>query len=713
MLVAAPVMVDGTGSQVYTATAGMTAAQHEAAKRVSRRMAVLNGASDAELSALPRTVACAVRAWSPAGGVGPPRTVGVVLFPLSAADAVQCAAAPPSQWPANGASASYQAHFVCLDGGGGEGAAALAMRAVSERLSGSNAAPLVCMHSAPALGTLSAAGCALPPPLELRVADVSVMAWLLEPDAAHEYDSASSKAAYPLYPLLAARVGGGEVSATAAYGAGSPLERAGADCRALVTLWRACRAALDDAMPVEALRREMRLAAVLQDMGRYGLPLVPRVLAGWEQAVRVRVDELVAAARGDTGLPSLNLASPAQVANALYETLDIPIEVGTGGSTARTKTGRPTDEGALTALKRHCEAGPGHRLPGIVLEFRRLSNFLHRFIESDWAQAAAAACRAAGARAERDPAGRAVTRVRCAWNQTSTATGRLSSSNPNLQAVDKGSFVIGGAGGGDSTTVSARDAFVAPAGRVLLSADYSQIELRVLAHLTKDAALLEALQQAGTGGDTFRMVARTWLGVSGEGGVSDAERENAKRVAYGIIYGQTEVGLAPQLNVTAERARELIASFLNHFGGVSAWLSQVREQATADGRVVLPSGRWRHLPNIQSEAAGLKRADERKAVNTIVQGTAAEIMKDAMLAWAARQHALAAASPDGQGAPVIMLGTIHDELLFEVDVGRTTVAAAAQMVREAMEGVAGHMSVPIVAKVQAGATWSTLAAVEA
>lgn len=283
---------------------------------------------------------------------------------------------------------------------------------------------------------------------------------------------------------------------------------------------------------METLEREMQVAALLAQMEAAGLGFDPWLLIEAGAACRSNMARIEEEAAAVAGRP-FNLSSPQQLADVLYSQLKLPRPTAHGRAAA--KTHLPTDESALNQLRQHSP------LPSLVLQYRALQNFVSKWVQADWARAAAGGFPSAEAFAQAQPPGACpIPRVYCSWNQTATATGRLSSSAPNLQAVTKYNLEAAGNEG----LINIRDAFVAPPSCLLIAADYSQVELRVLAHLSGDAALVRLLQQAGPAGDAFKHIAHSWLGAADVASVSKEEREKAKRVTYALIYGSTAWGLA-------------------------------------------------------------------------------------------------------------------------------------------------------------------------
>jgi DNA polymerase-1 len=254
-----------------------------------------------------------------------------------------------------------------------------------------------------------------------------------------------------------------------------------------------------------------------------------------------------------------------------------------------------------------------------------------------------------------------------------TATGRYSCSDPPLQALDR----------------RVHRAIEASPGCVLLEADYSQMELRVLAHFSEDAALLHAFY------NDIDLHVRTAAGVLGiaEDAVTDQQRSLGKTLNFGIVYGQTAYGLADELAVPQQQAEALLPAHAATYPGVTAWIAAVHEQARNSGEIRTLYGRRRQLPNIYSASDALAAEARRQAVNTIIQGTAADLMKMALIR-------LNDALPDG----VRMLLPVHDSVLLELPEG--LVEDTRQIVREAMEAVPASFSVPLKVEIKTGRTWA-------
>lgn len=398
---------------------------------------------------------------------------------------------------------------------------------------------------------------------------------------------------------------------------------------------------------------EMPLGAVLRAMERSGILLDEDYLRGLSRefsallaGLQKEIDELAGS--------RLNPQSPKQLGGILFDKLGLPLQRKTA------KGGRSTDEETLQVL------AASHPLPGKVLEYREISK-----LESTYVQ---------GLLQRMDPRTR---RVHTTFDQTGTLTGRLSSLDPNLQNIpirsDAGRRI--------------RRAFVAPPGELLVSADYSQIDLRVLAHESEDPTLMESFAR---GLDIHSRTAAEVFGVPA-GEVSSEQRRAAKAVNFGIVYGQTAFGLAAQLGISQQEAGGYIKRYLERYPGVSSWVERNLDRARREGCVRTFMGRVRWLPGLSAKNTALRQLTERAARNTPIQGGSADIIKLAMLEIA---RELARGRRKAR-----MLLQVHDELIFEVD-GRE-VPAFAGWVRGVMEG-AVRLKVPIVVDVKAGANWQDM-----
>lgn len=344
------------------------------------------------------------------------------------------------------------------------------------------------------------------------------------------------------------------------------------------------------------------------------------------------------------------VGSPKQLQVILFEKLGLPI-------LKKTKTGYSTNESVLEQLTEH------HELPGQVLAWRKLSKLKSTYID-------------ALPKLIDERTGR----IHPSFHQLGAATGRLSASNPNVQNIP-----IRGEQG-----ARIREAFVPADGRILLSADYSQVELRIVAHYSGDVSLIEAFQN---GEDIHRRTAAEVAGIP-LAEVTDEQRARAKAINFGIIYGSTAFGLARQLGIAAGEAQETIDDYFARYEGVRRFLDETIVQAKKDGFVRTWMGRRRSLPDLNSRNRVLRQAAERMATNTVIQGTAADFIKKAMVEV---DRILEASKLEAT-----MILQVHDELVFETT--ETAKSELSTIVRERMEGVA-DLRVPLTVDLGFGANW--------
>jgi len=407
--------------------------------------------------------------------------------------------------------------------------------------------------------------------------------------------------------------------------------------------------------PVEPLFREVEvpLVEVLADMEHNGIALDVALLKKLGSSLEDRLIELTRAAHKAVE-HAFNLDSPKQLADVLFDELQLPV-------IRKTKTGRSTDAETLEALSEQTD----HPLPKLILEYRELSKLKNTYVDT----LPTMVCRRTG-------------RVHTSFHQTGAATGRLSSSDPNLQNIpirtDMGRRI--------------REAVVAgKPGYVLLSADYSQIELRLLAHFCKDAALLEAF---AAGLDIHRAVAAQVNGVSPEE-VTPAQRSAAKAVNFGIIYGQTAFGLARGLGISRTDAQTFINRYFERYPGIRGFIDRCVADARQSGFAQTILGRRRPIPELTSRNPAQMNFGERIAVNTVVQGSAADLIKRAMIDI---HRELQSGRHSAK-----MLIQVHDELVFEV--AQMSVESEAAMIRDKMEH-AIPLDVPIVVDLAWAKNWA-------
>jgi DNA polymerase-1 len=348
---------------------------------------------------------------------------------------------------------------------------------------------------------------------------------------------------------------------------------------------------------------------------------------------------------------SFNLNSPKQIQTILYEQLKLPV-------LKRTPTGQPsTDESVLQEL------AEDYPLPKLIIEHRSLSKLKSTYIDKLPQQINVK-----------------TGRVHTSYHQIITATGRLSSSNPNLQNIP-----IRSAEGR-----KIRQAFIAPNGYKIVAADYSQIELRIMAHLANDTGLITAFQNDQ---DIHRATASEVFNVPLEN-VTTELRRSAKAINFGLIYGMSAFGLAKQLSISRTDAQTYINAYFDRYPDVKTYMNETKLLAKEQGFVETLFGRRLYLPDIQSKNAVLRQYAERTAINAPMQGTAADIIKRAMLkvdAWLANENV---------DAKMIM--QVHDELVFEIKTEQLD--SAIDMIKTLMCGAA-ELTVPLIVDVGVGNNW--------
>lgn len=427
---------------------------------------------------------------------------------------------------------------------------------------------------------------------------------------------------------------------------------AAAHASAAFALVEAQRPVLEERAQLELYGNvEVGLAPVLAAMESAGIAIDPRELAiiGEEvDAAAVRLQKQIYDFAGE----EFNIGSPAQLGKILFGKLEIP-----GGK--KTKTGWATGVEILQGLARE------YPICALVLEWREVTKLKNTYVDV-----------IPGLVDPRDK------RLHTEFNQTATATGRLSSTNPNLQNIP----VRGELGR------RIRKAFVAPdADRVLLAADYSQIELRLMAHLSGDRAMREAFEQRQ---DIHDFTARQIFAVPSGGRVDANQRRMAKSVNFGLLYGMSDFGLAQRLEIGRAEAKEITSAYFARFPSVRAYIDQTIEEGRRDGYVSTIMGRRRYMPGLSSGNYMLRAAAEREATNAPLQGSAADLMKLAMVRI---DRALRES-----GLDAVMLLQIHDELIFEVRASARNEVAA--LVRKHMEEAIA-LSVPLEVTLKSGRNW--------
>ncbi|MDY6974271.1 MAG: DNA polymerase, partial [Thermodesulfobacteriota bacterium] len=351
-----------------------------------------------------------------------------------------------------------------------------------------------------------------------------------------------------------------------------------------------------------------------------------------------------------------NISSPQQLGYVLFEKLQLPVQ----NKTAKTKR-YSTDARVLEKL-----AAFPHKVPRLILQYRKLSKLKSTYLD-----------------ALVNMINPSTGRLHTSYNQTVTATGRLSSSEPNLQNIpirgDEGKQI--------------RKGFVAEEGHYLVSADYSQVELRVFAHYSEDEALVDAFRHNK---DIHAITASEILGVDGHSVTPDMRRI-AKAINFGIIYGMGPQKLKEELGIELKTAKDYIASYYDRYQGVRRYREMMIEMARTKGYVTTLFNRRRYLPDIQHNNRVIRAEAERMAVNTPVQGTAADLIKKAMINIHRRLNREEYQSK--------MLLQVHDELVFEVPEGE--LERLTTMLKEEMEGVYA-LRVPLRVDIGKGKNWDEI-----
>lgn len=395
---------------------------------------------------------------------------------------------------------------------------------------------------------------------------------------------------------------------------------------------------------------ELPLLAVLGDMERAGVKVDVAMLAGQSGELAERMQAVEREAHALAGQP-FNLGSPKQIQAILYDQQQLPV-------LAKTPKGAPsTAESVLQEL------ALDYPLPRLILEHRSLSKLKSTYTDKLPQQV--------------NPA---TGRVHTSYHQAVAATGRLSSSDPNLQNIpirtEEGRRI--------------RQAFVPEPGCRMVAADYSQIELRIMAHLSGDAGLVQAFSR---GEDIHRATAAEVFMTAPEL-VTGEQRRSAKAINFGLIYGMSAFGLARQLGIDRAQAQQYVDLYFQRYPGVKAYMDATRALAREQGYVETLFGRRLYLPDIKASNMQRRQAAERTAINAPMQGTAADIIKKAMLSvdeWIKRA-----------GSGVVMIMQVHDELVFEVPAAQLD--SAVQEIRARMEQAA-TLSVPLLVDVGIGDNW--------
>ena len=478
-----------------------------------------------------------------------------------------------------------------------------------------------------------------------RIFDTVVAAYLLDSDRS-EFDEDYLADTYLQMSLPAARGAGG-----AGEDAPVPAARTAALTLALVAPLRDRMARENAANVFDGI--EMPLVPVLAKMERAGMLVDPDRLHNLSEGLATQIAEVERSIRDLAGDETFNIGSPMQLSHVLFDVMGLPTK-----GLKKTKRGYySTNAKVLTDLARD------HEIVRLILDWREKSKIKSTYLDT------------------LGPLRRSDGRVHTTYNQTITATGRLSSSDPNLQNIPTRSEL--------GRTV--KTAFSAGEGSVFLAVDYSQIELRLLAHLSGDEHLVRAFNE---GEDFHAETAARVFGVPVSEVTPDL-RSRAKAVNFGIVYGQQAYGLSQSLHISMAEARDMIDRYYEAYPGVRTFLDNVVARAKQTGYAETMYGRRRHIPELKAKNPQLRGFGERTAMNHPMQGTAADIIKIAMARVSCRL--------EEEGFAAHMILQVHDELDFECPVDEVERLTA--MVRDVMEHVV-ELRVPLIAEASTGITWA-------
>lgn len=478
-----------------------------------------------------------------------------------------------------------------------------------------------------------------------RIFDTVVAAYLLDSDRS-EFDEAYLADTYLQMALPAARGAEG-----AGENAPVPAARTAALTLALVAPLRECMARENAANVFDGI--EMPLVPVLAKMERAGMLVDPDRLRSLSEGLVTQITEVERSIRDLAGDETFNIGSPMQLSHVLFDVMGLPTK-----GLKKTKRGYySTNAKVLSDLARD------HEIVRLILDWREKSKIKSTYLDT------------------LGPLRRGDGRVHTTYNQTITATGRLSSSDPNLQNIPTRSEL--------GRTV--KTAFSAGEGSLFLAVDYSQIELRLLAHLSGDEHLVRAFNE---GEDFHAETAARVFGVPVSEVTPDL-RSRAKAVNFGIVYGQQAYGLSQSLHISMAEARDMIDRYYEAYPGVRTFLDNVVARAKQTGYAETMYGRRRHIPELKAKNPQLRGFGERTAMNHPMQGTAADIIKIAMARVSRRL--------EEEGFAAHMILQVHDELDFECPIDEVERLTA--MVRDVMEHVV-DLRVPLIAEASTGITWA-------
>lgn len=478
-----------------------------------------------------------------------------------------------------------------------------------------------------------------------RIFDTVVAAYLLDSDRS-EFDEAYLADTYLQMALPAVRGAEG-----AGEDAPAPAARTAVLTLALVAPLRDCMARENAANVFDGI--EMPLVPVLAKMERAGMLVDPDRLRNLSEGLATQIAEVERSIRDLAGDETFNIGSPMQLSHVLFDVMGLPTK-----GLKKTKRGYySTNAKVLSDLARD------HEIVRLILDWREKSKIKSTYLDT------------------LGPLRRGDGRVHTTYNQTITATGRLSSSDPNLQNIPTRSEL--------GRTV--KTAFSAGEGSVFLAVDYSQIELRLLAHLSGDEHLVRAFNE---GEDFHAETAARVFGVPVSEVTPDL-RSRAKAVNFGIVYGQQAYGLSQSLHISMAEARDMIDRYYEAYPGVRTFLDNVVARAKQTGYAETMYGRRRHIPELKAKNPQLRGFGERTAMNHPMQGTAADIIKIAMARVSRRL--------EEEGFAAHMILQVHDELDFECPANE--VERLTTMVRDVMEHVV-DLRVPLIAEASTGVTWA-------
>ena len=393
---------------------------------------------------------------------------------------------------------------------------------------------------------------------------------------------------------------------------------------------------------------------ILTRMEFEGVRLNIDFLKELESELQEKIDSIQAKINSFS-INEVNLNSPKQVGELLFTELSFPV-------VKKTKTGFSTDSSVLEEL----DSQNINEVPGLILQYRELGKILSTYVK-----------------ALPELVNSETGKLHTNFNQHVAQTGRLSSVNPNLQNIPIRS----------ETGRRVRKGFIAGPGNILLAADYSQVELRLLAHFSQDPTMVKAFSE---GLDIHAQTASEITGHS-LSEITSAERGKAKAVNFGLMYGQSSFGLAKALKISRKEAKSYIEKYFERFSKIKGYLDCLKEEAEKTGYSITMNGRKRYLPEINSANRTIKANAERMAINSPIQGTAADIIKLAMIKIDSEIKA--------QGLKSKMLLQVHDELIFEVP--EDELGAMKVLVKEGMENIVS-LSVPLSVDMGIGVNWFDL-----